>query len=1026
MTICTSCGRENRREATFCDCCGARLGARPSDAARAPPILAGGELFVGRERELETLAVALDQAITGSGGRIAMLAGEPGIGKTRTAQIIAKHAERRNVCVLWGRCHEEPGAPPYWPWLQTLRGWLDAQEQDGLEAILGDAANVIAEIVPEIGLRLAALAPLPPTIDAAQARFRLFDAIGGFWKRAAAATPLLLILDNLHWADTASLRLLEFLAPEIGGSRLLFIGTYRDIELSRQHPLSSTLAELARHPRFERLRMTGLSRDETSRFITDAAGQSPPPELLQNVHSQTEGNPLFVVEMTRFLLQEGMLGTGSGTSGVAVRPGLRRIPEGIREVIGRRLNRLSPQCNRVLEAAAIIGRSFELRVLISLLDDLAEDQCSAALEEAGGARVIEEQGTAGVYQFSHALIRETLYAEVPRLKRMRFHLRIGAALEALHASDVTTCLSALAHHYGAALPGGDAGKTVEYARRAAEQAEKLLAYEEASQYYRLALAALDVKGSAQARCKLLIALGEALTKAGETLQALETFEQAAAAAKALGDTEALARAAMGYEDASWRPGLPGEAAARLLRQALAELGERDSVVKARVLSSLTRALLFSGAADEAMKVNEHAVAMARRLGEVATLATALRAGLTAFAEPHRLATRMAVALEAVRLAEQCGDNERALEAASTRMFGLMQLGDTRMLAAELEAFTRKAEALRQPFYQYLPETCRASMALFEGRFTQSEQFAQSALQIGRRMPGLDAAGIYGVQMFTLRREQGRLRDLAPLVSQFVQMNPQASTWRPGLAVTYAELGFEDRARAEFEALAVEDFAGIPRDALWVTCVGYLADVCTFLGDANRAPTLYSFLEPYDGHNLVAGPHVACYGAAARNLGMLAATMQRWDDAERHFESAVEMNSRQRARPWLAHTQYEYAVMLLARKRPADRALAVKRLEGALATSLELGMQALTERIERLRQPAQGAPGKPRFPAGLSAREVEVLRLLAAGNGNREIAALLFVSPNTVANHVRSILTKTNTGNRTQAAAFASRNGLVAE
>jgi DNA-binding NarL/FixJ family response regulator len=1028
MPACPSCLRENRAEAAFCDSCGAPLRGPTADAVRLPSRPStGGDVFVGRERELAVLGAALEQTLGGQ-GQIVVLAGEPGIGKTRTAQVLARYAEQRDVRVLWGRCYEEPGAPPYWPWVQVIRAFAETQDDERLRAILGPGASDLAEMVPELAQRLPDLPPALRSADATQARFRLFDAIAGFWKRAAADTAHLLILDNLHWADVPSLRLLEFLAPEVGGSGLLVLGTYRDIELSRHHPLSNTLGELARDPRFQRLRLTGLSLGETTRFMAAASGRALPGDLLAAVHSQTEGNPLFLGEITRFLIQEGVLDAGASTapSGASRSAPLRRIPEGVKEVIGTRLNRLSRSCNAVLANAAAIGRTFSVEVLARLLDEVPEGELMAALEEALAATVVEPVAEAGCYQFSHALIRETLYDEIPAIRRSRLHLRIGAALEEVQGRDPMPNLAALAHHYCAALPGGDAAKAVEYARRAAERADTLFAYEEAARYYRLALQALEPKASSEAtrRCALLIALGEAQTKAGESLQAAEILLQAAESAKALGVAHDFARAAVGFEEATWRPGMPGDAAVRLLRDALAGLSEEDSLLRGQVLSSLTRALIFSGALDEAMRIHAQAVAMARRLGDPATLAAALRAVVSARWLPAQFAARFATTLEATRLAESIGDRERFLEAQSWRLFDLMELGDMKARAAEFETYMRQVDELRQPFYRYIGVSSRAMVALFEGRFEECERFAQQALEVGSRMPGLDAAGIFGMQMFSLRREQGRLKEVAPLIAHFVQTTPKAATWRPGLALVYSELGLADQARIEFEVLAANDFAAVPQDGLWVTCIAYLAEVCAFLRDAGRAAALYAALAPCDGRNIVAPPNVACFGAAARYLGMLAATMKRWPDAERHFEAALEMNARQDARPWLAHTQYQYAVMLLDRKGPDDRERAIAQLEGAAAISRELGMAALAERTDVLRQEVGLQPGKVRYPAGLSRREVEVLRLVAAGKGNREIAERLFVSPNTVANHVRSILTKTNTANRTEAAAFAVRHELL--
>ena len=745
------------------------------------------------------------------------------------------------------------------------------------------------------------------------------------------------------------------------------------------------------------------------------------------MHGQTEGNPLFLGEITRFLVQEGVLDEAAAAARAGLGPVLRRIPEGVKEVIGTRLNRLSPACNAVLANAAAIGRTFSEEVLAALLDTESEDALAGALEEALAAAVIEPAVEPRCYQFSHALVRETLYDEIPPTRRARLHLRIGGALETLHGRDPMSSLAALAHHYCAALPGGDPRKAADYAQRAAERADQLFAYEEAARYCRLALQALEAKGAADdpaRRCRLLITLGQALVKTGENLQAADVLQHAAASAKALGVSEEFARAALAFEEATWRPGIPGDAAAQLLRDALAGLAEEDSILRARVLSSLTRALDYSGAPDEAMVVHPQALAMARRLGDAGTIAAALRAVATARWLPQEFAARVRTTREAEHLAERIGDREGVLQAASWRLFDLMELGDLNARAREFEAYTKLADEVRQPFYQYIAVSSRAMMALFEGRLDESERLAREALELGSRMPGLDAEGVYGLQMFSVRREQGRLRELAPVVAYFVQHTAAAATWRPGLALVYTELGLAAEARAEFERVAANGFESVPKDARWVTCITYLAEVCAFLGDAERAAALYTELAPFEGRNLIAPPNVACFGSASRHLGMLAAAMKRWPDAERHFEAGLAMNARQHARPWLAHTQHQYAAMLLARNGAGDRERAIALLDEALAAAREIGMAALAERAAALREEAGRAPGRARYPAGLSQREVEVLRLVAAGRGNREIAEALFVSHNTVANHVRSILTKTNTANRTEAAAFAVQHALV--
>ncbi|WP_426398130.1 ATP-binding protein [Ralstonia sp. R-29] len=973
------------------------------------------------------------QAQAGAGG-IAALAGEPGIGKTRTAEIVAERAERRGMRALWGRCNEEPGAPPYWPWQQLVRSWIASHDEASIRQALAGGVAPLAEIVPDLADRLPdqalgpAVGPLrdravaAPSTEVAQARFRLFDAVNTFWQRAAQQRPLLLVLDNVHWADASSLRLLEFLAPDLCGSRILLLVTYRDVELSRQHPLSATLGELARQPRFERLRLGGLTHAETADMMQLAGGATFAPALVDAIHAQTEGNPLFVGEMTRLLAQE----SSSGGAGCAL-----RIPEGIKEVIGRRLNRLSARANKVLTAAAVIGRAFEFRLLTALADDVDEDICSAAIDEALQARVVEALREPGHYHFAHALFRETLYDEIPVPRRSRLHLKLARAIEMIHGDDPEPHLPALAYHHWAALPGGDAALAVDYAQRAARRADRQLAHEESARYCQMALQAMDAGSGVsrdtremhEMRCSLLNALGTAHSRAGDWLQAMQTFKEAARLSVEYGNTRELANAALGFETASWSPGLPGGPAAELLREALAAQGSGDPVMSARLLSALARALIFSGEEEQATRVHEQAIAVARRAGDPATLADTLVATVSLRWQHERIAERIAASDEAYELARQAGDPILMCATRAWHLFDDFELGDMAAWRANLEEYERGGETLRLPFVHYTASMSRAMHALFEGRFADAERLIPSAYEIARRMPGMDTAGVYGVQMFMLRREQGRLHEVAPLVEHFVQHTSAMDIWQPGIALMYVELGQLEAARKKFDALANNDFRRIARDGVWVANLTYLALVCHALGDAARAPTLYRLLAPFSGRNLVFGTAIASFGAADAILGALSTTMGDWPQAQQHFEAALAMNERQGARPALVRTRLAFAQMLLRRGVPADLARADALLHAAEAEAATLGMAGLPACIDTTRALAK-ATAVEHYPAGLSRREVQVLRLVALGKGNRQIARELFVSPNTVANHVSSILGKTHSANRAEAAAFAIRHALL--
>jgi DNA-binding NarL/FixJ family response regulator len=462
-----------------------------------------------------------------------------------------------------------------------------------------------------------------------------------------------------------------------------------------------------------------------------------------------------------------------------------------------------------------------------------------------------------------------------------------------------------------------------------------------------------------------------------------------------------------------------------LREALDLAPPDDLPTAARLLSALARALIYSGEEAQAMRVQEEALRTARRCGDARIMASTLVATLSARWQHERRDERAAAAQEAIRLATQAGDRALEVAASAWAMFDHFERGDMALWKATLAGYERWADEQREPFLLYVSASSRTMHALLEGRFAEAEDLALRTLAVGARMPGLDAAGVYGVQMFTLRREQGRLAEVAPAVQLFVQGDPGAAAWRPGLALVYAELGRREDARREFERVAAEGFAALPRDGVRAASIAYLAEVCAMLGDAARAQELYDLLLPAAGCNLLAGTSIACVGAADMLLGMLASTQACWDAAEAHFAAALALNAQQGARPGLAHTRHQYAAMLLARGGSGDRAHAVALLAQAAEDAAVLGMRALAERVASLQPAAGGVRVVRAYPAGLSEREAQVLRFVAAGKSNRQIADALFVSPNTVANHVRSILSKTQSSNRTEAAAFAIQNELAA-
>jgi tetratricopeptide (TPR) repeat protein len=507
---------------------------------------------------------------------------------------------------------------------------------------------------------------------------------------------------------------------------------------------------------------------------------------------------------------------------------------------------------------------------------------------------------------------------------------------------------------------------------AADNAMAMLAYEEAQRHYDMALKALALfePVDQKRRGEILLRLAQAHWSLGRFLDAMETFRQATEVARHINAPEAMAHAALGLAKAQMYPGISSTSAVKLLEEALAGLGDQERALRAQLLGSLARSLAFTASSEYAVAIGQQAVAMAHRLGDPAVLAHTLRDSIfPIWGQPDKIEERIASTTEMMQLAQEAGDGGLLAEAHAYRMFDWLELGNLVMVDAEIEAKERLGEALRNPEKLFMATSWRAMRAILEGRFVEGERLAQQAEEWGQRLQAYGVDGAFGIKMFTIRRAQGRLREIAPAVHLLVQREAEASTWRPGLAVLYSELDMEAEARAEFEHLAEYNFSTLPRDALWLGCLSFLADVCAYLGDAARAALLYELLRPYAGHTIVVSSAVACYGAAARYLGILAATMAKWEDAAQHFEDALEMNARMNARPWLAYTQYQYAEMLVSRQPRADRHKAASLLHEALETACELGMHTLEARITAaLASLPSSSQAAPAYPDGLTARE----------------------------------------------------------
>ena len=909
--------------------------ARPeaTEGSQAYFATRSGAAFVGRRSELERLREYYDRAVEGR-RQLVLLEGEPGIGKTRLAMQFMQACEADGALTLYGRCDAET-LVPYQPFVEALRGYL-ARAPEQVASWSAQYGAELSRVVPEV----AAEGDTPGGPEEEE-RYRLFDAVSEVLNDIARRQPVMLVLDDLHWADKPTLLMLRQLVRAAGESPLLIVATIRDTE--RPAALVDMLVQLRREHHFERIELTGLDEADASELIGEFGPQGMPEHVNRALWEETKGNPFFLEEMVRHL---GTSAPGPEENGA---PWRVELPEGIREVIGRRLATLSERTSDVLTTAAVMGREFRVEVL-EAIGEIGEDELDEVVEESVGAHVIAEvPGVYGRCTFTHALIRQTLYDGLTATRRARLHLRVAEAIERLEGDAPEPPLAELAHHFFLAPPARGAPKAVEYAERAARRATAALAYEEAARLYEVALRALQhANGDAERRCALLLAAGDAQNKAGDTLDARRTFREAADTARALDSPTLLAQAALGF-------GAPGQMAGGILDQELVGLLEEaleaveDDALRARLIARLAIELSFSEARERREELSGEAVEIARRVGDTRGLGFALVARHWSLWGPGNVQERLETANDLLALAESSGDERLAIAGHRWRMIDLLELGEIDAVDIEIDAYDRIAERRRRLSDNLYVHIYRSMRLLLAGEFDRAEAEGWNAVALGNRVQDPNTGNATLLQACTLRRERGAFERLEGPVRAYADRFAAIPGWRCVLAHLLAETGREDEARAILDAFAADGFRGIPLDGIWLGAVAYLAETAAAIGDATHAAALHDLLEPYADRNVAVGWASTCTGSAARQLGLLADLLGRRRPATAYFETALAMNERMRARPWVARTKVEFARLLL--QKPAGRERGADLLDEGIAEAQQLGMPRLVEFGEKVRADA---------------------------------------------------------------------------
>ncbi len=917
-----------------------------STPPESPPALPGdASAFVGREAELAEIEALLAAATAGHGGLV-LLRGEPGVGKTRLLDELAERARRRGVAVAWGRCWEEGGAPPYWPWAQVIRAQRRTGSDIGPEA---DAAT-LATLVPELHSP-GGHGPRAGTVEseAEHARFVLFDAVAAWLRAAADRQPTLVLLDDVHAADVPSLRLLAFLAHELRGAALLLVCAHGDGGGDLAPAILDVLAAWGREGLV--VSLAGLPERHIARFVQLRSGVEASATMASALHRQTGGNPFFLDELVRVLRADGSFDAST------VRLG--RVPGRIQEAIERRMAPLSSRCRAALETASVLGLECSVRHLAVVAGVAPAAVLSDLSDAVTGEIVTVGNGPTPRVQFRHALFREALYQGLSPAHRAALHGSVGAVLE----DDAEAPLAELAHHFLEAAEGGsDVTRAAAYARRAAAEATARMAFEDAVALYERALHALSLSNpsSPSELCVLLIDLGEARQRLGGHADpaARSAFEQARETARRLERSgPLLARAALGIAGIAPEFGRVDRTVVRLLDDALTALGRADDPVRSRVMARLSAELAQSpqdAARREAL--SQEAVALAERVGDPATLGYVLARRHVVLLGPGSVAERRELASEIIELAQRGGDRELEAEGRSWRLAANLELGDVAAADRDLDGLAQRAAETRNPHYLWLAALFRAMRALLAARFEDAERLVHDALAIGQRAGDPNASLAYGAQLAVLRRGQGRLTELLPLVREMAATRETAPIWETTIAHVCAMVGDTEQARARFVP-AYQAFSTLPRDATWLLHLGLLGEVCAVAGDRERGAVLLDLLAPFADRQLVAGPGAVCLGAVVRISGLLAAMLERWEESLEHLERAARSQERMGALAWAAETACDQAMVHLGRDAPGDRDAARAYLARAGALASRLALPAVMARVEAIDRRLRDDVGK---------------------------------------------------------------------
>ncbi len=910
--------------------------------------------YVGRDDEHELVRERWNAARAGVRQGL-LVSGEPGIGKTEFTSRAAREFHSAGDLVMYGRCLEELAAP-YGPWIQALSPFIEQASNEVLSAYVGRHGGELTRLIPTL-VRRVPNTPAPRQTDPESERYLLFSAVVGLLEEASAVAPVILLIDDLHWADRTTLALLKHVVAETADLRLLVLGTYRDSDLSRDHPLTPVLADLRREQQIVRLQLPPLGPNEVLSLLQAADGyeaNGTGGALAGEITVETGGNPFFVGEMLRHLSESGAfvqpVGGGSQLPRAFDRLGL---PQSVREVVGRRVERLGEECREVLGYASVIGPGFEVDLLARVVR-VHEDELLDLLDAAVEACLLDEQSQpSGAFTFAHHMINHALYDALGATRRSRIHRRVAEALEHLCGEDIEPRIEELARHWIAAHPS-DPHKAQAYSKRAGEQAIAKLAPDEAAGWYAKALELLETtpRPDPAERCELTIRLGEAQRQAGQP-EFRSSLLRAAELAEERQDAERMARAAIannrGFASAF---GVVDRERLDVLKRA-AQLNRGNPAWCARLFSLQAMELQFDPDHRQRRDLADHALALAREQGDKRILPYVLRDHFHATWAVDTLDARRRTAKEMRDLADEVDDPLVRIWALDRTVHVAIESGALGQAAETLAQLQGLTDQIGQPGLRWHGAYYAAGLAHVLGELDEAEQLAEAAARLGERGTEPDTIFIYGGQLYMVRVDQGRGGEVVDGLGQAAADNPAVPGYEAAHATVLCDLGRTVEAAPTLERRAERRFSDIPRDQVYSTALALWARVASDVGSERAAAPLYDLIEPWRSQFVWNG--AMGYGFAESYLGMLAATMGSRDRASEHFAAASRLHEREGVKVWEVVNLCYWASSLLS-GGAADDAFATA--ERALALARANGYGSSARRAEELLQLAASALGEP--------------------------------------------------------------------